>query len=157
MQAPPLFNGFDPIDKPIEEFLQAYKRYIAINHIAQNRWADILDTLIEQPAKTAYDAALGGNGIAADADLAGMDEAATAVEFQNRFHHRRNWLRETYNGQEQQDIAKDVLEQMCQGIHETPQIFYQRIIGQVRCSGYNAAIMHIIAKQIFMKGIHPDI
>jgi len=87
MQAPPLFNGFDPIDKPIEEFLQAYKRYIAINHIAQDRWADILDTLIEQPAKTAYNAALGGNGIVADGDLTGMDEAAAAVEFRNCFLH----------------------------------------------------------------------
>ena len=125
MQAPPLFNGFDLIDKPIKEFLQAYKRYIAINHITQDRWADILDTLIKQPAKTAYDAALGGHGIAADRDLAGMDEAATAVEFQNHFHHHQNWLRDTYNGQEQQDVAKDVLKQMCQGIHETPQIFYQ--------------------------------
>jgi hypothetical protein len=57
-QAPPTFNGFDPITEPVEVFLQQLNRYFAINDIARNRQAVILDTLIEEPALTSYNTAL---------------------------------------------------------------------------------------------------
>ena len=57
-QAPPTFNGFDPITEPVEVFLQQILRYFAINDIEKARWTVILDTLIEEPALTLYNTAL---------------------------------------------------------------------------------------------------
>ena len=57
-QAPPTFNGFDPITEPVEVFLQHLIRYFAINDIEKDRWSVILDTLIEEPALTLYNTAL---------------------------------------------------------------------------------------------------
>lgn len=68
-----------------------------------------------------------------------------------------NWLRNTYHSQEQQDQAKDVLEGMYQGMKESPQSFYGRVAAQIRRAGYDVAVIPVITKQIFMKGIHRDI
>jgi hypothetical protein len=157
MQAPPVFNGFDPMNQPISKFLQEFRRYVAIHNINQARWADILDTLIDEPARTAYEAAKGGNGIREDEDLGMMAVGPLAAEFRARYDARRTWLQNTYNGQEQQDRAKDILEEMYQGINETPEIFYNRIIAQVHRAGYAAAMMPVMARQFFMKGLHRDI
>ena len=86
-----------------------------------------------------------------------MADALLAQELRDRYEARVEWLENTYHGQEHQDIAKDILEGMYQGIKESPQTFYGRISAQIRRAGYDAAIIPVIAKQVFMKGIHRDI
>ena len=155
MQQPPTFDGFDLNQRPVDRFIQELQRYFVINNIAQGRWTFIIDTLIEEPALTAYDAAKNDNGIRADVN--GLADALLAQELRDRYEARVEWLENTYHGQEHQDIAKDILEGMYQGIKESPQTFYGRISAQIRRAGYDAAIIPVIAKQVFMKGIHRDI
>ena len=86
-----------------------------------------------------------------------MNAGQQAAEHNTRYTARTQGLKDTYNGQDQQEIAKDVLEEMCQGINETPHTFYSRVITQANRAGYDAAFIPIITKQVFMKGIHRDI
>src|SRR3954465_8844247 len=46
---------------------------------------------------------------------------------------------------------------MCQGINESPDMFYKRITAQINKAGYAAGVMPVIAKQIFMKGLNRSI
>jgi len=149
-QAPPTFNGFDPIQEPIEVFLQQLVRYFAINDIENNRWAVILDTLIEEPALTTYNAALTNNppaGMRNDLILAAAaDAAATRAEMDLRYTTRTQWLRENYNGQNQQEILQELLSGMYQGLKEDPKTFYLRITVQARHAGYAGAVMDVMVK-----------
>ena len=79
MQQPLIFDGFDPIGCPVQAFLKELERYFVINNIADARWTFILDTLVKDPALTAYNAAKDGHGIRADIDLAGLADAAAVA------------------------------------------------------------------------------
>ena len=121
-QAPPTFNGFDPITEPIEVFIQRLIRYFAINNIEKDRWAVILDTLIEEPALTLYNTALTtahANGGIRD-DIPNVADAAYAAEMDARYDARIQWLRNNYNGENQQEIIKELLSGMFQGLKEDP-------------------------------------
>jgi len=155
MQQPPIFDGFDPLARPVDKFLTELQRYFVVNNIAPARWTFILDTLIEEPALTAYEAAIAANIIRAD--VAGAVDAALAQELRDRYNARIEWLEETYHDQDSQDLAKDILEGMYQGINESPQLFYGRIATQIKRARYDAAVTTIVTKQIFMKGIHREI
>src|SRR4051812_48374157 len=124
-QAPPTFNGFDPITEPVEVFLRHLLRYFAINDIEKNRWAVILDTLIEEPALTLYNTALAtahANGGIRD-DIPNLADAAYDREMEARYDARVLWLRNNYNGINQQDLIKDLLSGMIQGLKEDPKTF----------------------------------
>jgi hypothetical protein len=158
-QAPPTFNGFDPITEPVEVFLQQLNRYFAINDIARNRQAVILDTLIEEPALTSYNTALqtlAANGGIRD-DVNGLADAPLAAEMDARYLARTQWLRDNYNGLNQQDIIKELLAGMFQGIREDPKTFYLRVTVQARRAGYVGDVMNTIVKQTFMNGLHKEI
>ena len=158
-QAPPTFNGFDPITEPIETFLQHLIRYFAINDIEKNRWAVILDTLIEEPALTLYNNAL--NTLPANggirADILNLVDVAYGREMEARYDARTLWLRDNYNGVNQQEIIKELLSGMFQGIKEDPKTFYLRITVQARRAGYAGDVMNTMVKQTFMNGIHKEI
>ena len=154
---PPIFNGLDLIKRPVTEFILGFIKFTALNAVPMNRWAIILDTLINEPARTRYQAALGGNGIRADQDAALMAAGAQAVEFQDRYTARRDWLLAQYNSQVQQEEAREVLMEMNQGVTEDPRTFYSRIITQANGAAYDPAFIPIIARQVFMRGIHREI
>jgi hypothetical protein len=88
MQQPPIFDGFDPIGRPVQTFIKEMERYFVINNIADARWPFILDTLVEDPALMAYEAAKNGHGIRADQDLAAMAAGAAANELRARYTAR---------------------------------------------------------------------
>ena len=158
-QPPPTYNGFDPIADPVEQFIQHLMRYFALQGIEKIRWAIILDTLIEDPALTLYNQALNTpfvNGGIRD-DIGALADAALIRELEARYDARVAWLRATYNGQNQQEIIKDLLTGMYQGIKEDPKTFYLRITVQARRAGYAGAVMDVMVKQTFMNGIHRDI
>ena len=155
MQQPPIFDGFDPLARPVEKFTNELQRYFVINNIVPARWPFILDTLIEEPARTAYEAAIAGGIIRAD--VPNLVDAALVQELRDRYEARIEWLEETYHDQDSQDLAKDILEGMVQGMNESPQLFYGRITTQIKRARYDAAVTAVVAKQIFMKGIHRDI
>lgn len=106
-QSPLTFNGFDPITEPVEVFLQQILRYFAINDIDKSRWSVILDTLIEEPALTLYNTALvtphANGGIRNDVPNHTGD--AYAVEMGHHYDAHTQWLRNNYNGQNQQEIS----------------------------------------------------
>src|SRR5690349_4545558 len=54
---PPIFTG-DQRSLPIHTFFLKLERWFAINNIGKVRWSSILDNVIEDPAKHAYDAAV---------------------------------------------------------------------------------------------------
>src|SRR5436305_277438 len=108
MQQPPIFDGFDPLARPIDKFVTELQRYFVINNIVPGRWTFILDTLIEDPARTAYEAAIAAHVIRAD--IPNLADANLAQELMDRYHARITWLENTYNDQDQQDLAKDILE-----------------------------------------------
>jgi hypothetical protein len=159
-QPPPTFNGFDPITEPVEVFLQHLRRYFAINNIEKNRWSPILDTLIEEPALTQYNNALttpvANGGIRPNVPV---DVLADAYEdeMEARYLARNLWLRENYNGENQQEIIKDLLSGMFQGIKEDPKTFYLRVTVQARQAGYAGDVMDTMVKQTFMNGLHKEI
>ena len=155
MQQPPIFDGFDTLSKPVDKFLAELQRYFVINNIATARWPFILDTLIEEPALTAYETAIATNVIRAD--VPNLADGDLAQELRDRYNARTKWLEDTYHDQDHQDLAKDILEGMYQGINESPQLFYGRIATQIKRARYDAAVATIVAKQIFMKGIHQEI
>ena len=130
MQQPPIFDGFDPLTRPIDKFITELQRYFVINNMVPGRWTFILDTLIEEPARTAYEAAIAANIIRAD--VPNLVDAALAQELMDRYNARIEWLEETYHDQDHQDLAKDILEGMFQGMNESPQLFYGRIATQVK-------------------------
>src|SRR3954469_24890855 len=161
-QAPPTFNGFDPIQEPVEVFLQQLVRYFAINDIEKNRWPVILDTLIEEPALTLYNTAITNNpaqgGMRNDIVLAAdANAAAIRAEMDARYTARTQWLRDNYNGQNQQEILQELLSGMYQGLKEDPKTFYLRITVQACRAGYAGAVMDVMVKRTFLAGIHKDI
>ena len=74
----------------MEVFLQHLLRYFAINDIEKNRWAVILDTLIEEPALTQYNKAL--NTLFANSDIRdniqGLNNQALQDELEARYDAR---------------------------------------------------------------------
>jgi len=158
-QAPPTFNGFDPITEPVEVFLQQILRYFAINDIEKARWTVILDTLIEEPALTLYNTALTTPAAAGGIrdDVNGLADAAYDREMDARYAARTQWLRDNYNGQNQQEIIKDLLAGMFQGMKEDPKTFYLRVTVQARRAGYVGDVMNTMVKQTFMNGLHKEI
>ena len=74
-----------------------------------------------------------------------------------RYDARILWLRNNYNGVNQQDIIKDLLSGMVQGMQEDPKTFYLRVLVQVRRAGYVGDVMTTMAKQTFMVGLHREI
>jgi hypothetical protein len=158
-QTPPTFNGFDPITEPIEVFLRQLLRYFAINDIVKDRWAVILDTLIEEPALTLYNTALTtpfADGGIRD-DVGGLADNALALELAARYDARAQWLRNNYNGVNQQEVIKDLLSGMFQGLKEDPRTFYLRVTVQARRAGYIGDVMTTMVKQTFMNGLHKEI
>src|SRR5215217_163912 len=158
-QAPPTFNGFDPITEPVEVFLQHLIRYFAINDIEKDCWSVILNTLIEEPALTLYNTALtapvANGGIRPD--VVPVNDAAIPAEMAARYDARTRWLRETYNGENQREIIKELLSGMFQGIKEDPKTFYLRVTVQARRAGYVGDVMATMVKQTFMNGLHKEI
>src|SRR5690349_16624174 len=127
----PTFNGTNLNTNTAMDFVWKFERYCLLQGHANNQWTFLFNALIDIPARISYDAALGGHGIRADIDMAGLAAGPAAAEANARYVARRNWLLATYNSQEQQDAAKDIIEHMHQGINEDPHTYYQCILTQV--------------------------
>ena len=54
----PQYYGTDPIEEPIHEFIRAFEIYCRVKNIGIEERYGLLDSLIAEPAKTEYDAAL---------------------------------------------------------------------------------------------------
>src|SRR3982751_4446339 len=67
------------------------------------------------------------------------------------------WLQDNYNGQDQQEIIKDLLAGMFQGMKEDPKTFYLQVTVQAHHTGYQGDVMNTMVKQTFMNGLHKEI
>jgi len=132
----------------VEVFLQHLLRYFAINDIEKNRWAVILDTLIEEPALTQYNEAIttpqANGGIRND--VQGLNNEAMLAELEARYDARAQWLRDTFNGQDQQEIIKELLSGMFQGMKEDPKTYYHQVTVQARRARYHGDIITTMVK-----------
>src|SRR5829696_1529624 len=70
---------------------------------------------------------------------------------------RVQWLCDNYNGVNQQEIIKELLSGMFQGIKEDPKMFYLQVTIQARHAGYVGDVMATLVKQTFMNGLHKEI
>src|SRR4051794_29372376 len=108
---PPIFTGKQG-SLTIDEFFVKMERWFLINDTRANRWPGILDTNIDYPAKTNYDAALiagAAPGIEDVPDAAqaapGADEAEQRAATLNRhtawraqYTNRKTWLFGEHHG-----------------------------------------------------------
>jgi hypothetical protein len=167
----PQYFGFDPIEESIHDFFRTFEIYCNVKNISLENRPTLLDSLIGEPAKLAYDQAIvngAPNGIenpiipappAPDAAAAAAALANNAIRnaYQNRYTNRKNWLINHFHGAEEQLAVREVMNNMFMATGESPKQFYIRISAQARKSGLPANAIDTIAEFTWMKGLPKDI
>jgi len=138
MTTPPTFSGYDPLREPIRTFFEDLETFFAIKGIAAARRPEILDTLIRDPAKEAYDAAA----------AAGAHDGADAAA---EYLARKNWLIARFHGDDEQRIMRNAIREMAQGISESPRQYYGRVVTAVRQGGYPEAARPVLVESAFIQ------
>src|SRR3954452_5013272 len=167
---PPLFTG-DQRSLSIHNFFTKLERWFTVNNISKIRWSSILDTVIEDPAKATYDAAVAlgaAPGIVnvpipaiaapgADEGIVRAADRAIYVAYENLYTNKKDWLLLNHHGQVEQDRIKEEIPTMTQGLNELPSHFYGRIFKAVKNAGYPVATREIITRSHFELNLHREI
>jgi hypothetical protein len=116
MAYPPQYFGFDPIEEPIHDFFRNFEIYCNVKNVSLENRSQLLDSLIGDPAKLAYDQAIingDPDGIenpvipapaapdALPAAIALADRNIRAA-YQARYDNRKTWLINRFHGPEEQ-------------------------------------------------------
>jgi len=144
---PPMFSGRDPLGEPIHDFFEKLELYFAIkNTPLDRRWA-ILDALIKEPAKRAYDIAITNPGI--NMPIQG-DENAQNQAHTARYAGRKNWLLAQYHTAREQRVLRTVVGAMKQNLSESPRAFYNRLAIAAYKAGYAEAAIPAVLESAFL-------
>src|SRR4051812_23128283 len=164
------YFGYDPIEESIHKFFRAFEIYCNVKNISVEHRPTLLDSLIGEPTKLAYDQAIldgGPNGIvnpvipppaAQDAAAAAVAQAELNIHNAYRDHYvnRKNWLINHFHGAEEQLAVREVINSMSMVSGESPKQFYIQIGAQVRKSGLPADAIETITEFTWMKGLPKD-
>ena len=155
---PPLFSGFDLINYPVTSFIKDYNRWVAINNIPMDRKQTIFENCLEDPATRDFAAAIAVTGDLHPHlhDVQGDAAAQLAAQTHN-WRRIERWLRETYNGPDQQRLAKSTLSDLFQYDGESPRQFLNRINTALRNAGYEDLVIQQLAEQSWLSGIDQDV
>src|SRR5215210_3546125 len=167
----PQYFGIDPIEESIHEFFRAFEIYCNVKNVSVEHRPTLLDLLIGDPAKLAYDQAIingGPDGIvnpnilppaAPDAQPAAVAQADLAIHnaHRDRYNNRKNWLINHFHGTEEQLAVREVMNSMFMVAGESPKQFYIRIAAQARKSGLPVDAIETITEFTWMKGLPKDI
>ena len=155
---PPLFSGYDLINYPVTSFIKDYNRWVAINNIPMDRKQTIFENCLEYPAATDYAAATAATGdLHANFQAVAGDAAAQLGAQTHNWRHIETWLKETYNGPDQQRLAKSTLSELYQYDGESPRQFLNRINNALRNAGYENAVIQQLTEQSWLSGINQEV
>jgi hypothetical protein len=100
MNRPPTFRGKQPTACELDDFLDDFTTFCIANRIEGQQKIDLFDSLIRQPAKQEYDAALADDQQMRWPAPLGNNPAPQAVadDLRARLYVRTTWLHNQYQG-----------------------------------------------------------
>jgi deoxyuridine 5'-triphosphate nucleotidohydrolase len=156
--APPIFSGYDPINKPVTDWLKNLNRWFIIHNIPLERKRPIMETCLEEPANQDYQDAIADGGDLHD-DI--MAEAGGPLEIAqirtDNWNSIVTWFNNTFHGLEQQRILRANLPNLFQTLQESPRQFLIRIEMELRKAGFQQAIIQDLSEQSWIHGIHKEV
>ena len=171
MAYPLQYFGFDPIKESIYDFFHSFEIYCNIKNVSVENRSILLDSLIGEPVKLAYDQVIidgAPQGIentvipapaAPDAAAAAEAAADRAIHnaYQNHYTNRKTWLINHFHGIKEQLVVREIMNNIFMITGESPKQFYIWISAQARKSGLPADAIDTIAEFTWMKGLPKDI
>ena len=116
MNRPPTFDGRSQSINAVDDFVAEFETYCIAYQINGQRRLDFFDSLIRQPAKQEYDAALDDNTqMAWPAPLPDdADQNAINADLNQRLEIRTAWLHNHYQGPCQYQLVQGKLQNLKQ-------------------------------------------
>src|SRR5213080_3553051 len=151
MAPPPTFNGIDPLTQKAPTFVQKATQYLNVNVEDQGRWPTIFISLLEGPARDAYNLALGTAALPAFDPP--DDPAARQQAGHDRYVVLSTWLIDRFFGAAEQEAIRQALFAMAQDRNESPRQFFGRVSTAVQEANYAQPLRADMTADIWIRGI----
>ena len=156
----PRFDGENPLDYHINDFIQAIETKFATKGTPLANKKTIIISLLRREAEDYYNDRNNHGWVlpvgAAGAEPDRANAAAHNAWLQANYDYLIEWLKVTFHGQEEQRIIRSSMNNMKQAAKESPQAFASRVGKEVAKAGIPAGdAREILKEQIWEKGLHP--